>query len=176
MIAPNPDGRKWGKNASTWIQSAKTTRWLLKLQTHKHPILPILDSCTFHFICFFPNSFSYGVFANIGSGAASGGQVPGGSGKVPGQVPNHAFREGSGAGSERQVPGRLRGRFRTTGSGAASEPRSERVPGSSGVPGQVLNDRFRGRFRTRFRTTGFGAGFGGQGSAGTVPERFWPGF
>ena len=37
----------------------------------------------------FPNSFSYGVFANIGSGA------------VPGRLPNHGFR----------------GRFRTTGSG-----------------------------------------------------------
>ena len=155
MIAPNPDGRKWGKNASTWIQSAKTTRWLLKLQTHKHPILPILDSCTFHFICFFPNSFSYGygVFANIGSGAASGGQVPGGSGKVP----NHAFREGSGAGSERQVPEQLlnhvqsgfqevrgfRDRFWTTGSGAGSEPGSE-----PRVSGQVSGDRVPpGRFQ-----------------------------
>ena len=36
---------------------------------------------------FFPNSFSYGVFANIGSGA------------VPGRLPNHGFREGSGTGS-----------------------------------------------------------------------------
>ena len=35
----------------------------------------------------FPNSFSYGVFANIGSGA------------VPGRLPNHGFREGSGTGS-----------------------------------------------------------------------------
>ena len=43
----------------------------------------------------------YGVFANIGSGAASGGQVPGGSG-------NHGF------GKVR----RFRGRFRTTGFGA----------------------------------------------------------
>lgn len=25
----------------------------MKLQTHKHPILPIPDSCTFHFICLF---------------------------------------------------------------------------------------------------------------------------
>ena len=37
--------------------------------------------------------------------------------------------------------------------------------------GQVPNHGFRGRFRT----TGFGAGLGGQGSTGTVPERFWPG-
>jgi len=44
-----------------------------------------------------------------GSGAASGGQVPGGSAKVP----NHGFREGSGAGSEPRVPGRFRGRFRS---------------------------------------------------------------
>ena len=73
---------------------------------------------------FFPNSFSYGVFANIGSGAVPGrlpggrfrgrfritgsGKVPGqvlrttGSRKVPGQVPSHGFREGW-------------GRFRTTG-------------------------------------------------------------
>ena len=43
-----------------------------------------------------------------------------GSRKVPGQVPNHGFREGSGAGSERQV---------REASGAGSEPRSEpRVP------------------------------------------------
>ena len=42
---------------------------------------------------FFPNSFSYGVFANIGSGA------------VPGRLPGGRFREGSGAGSEPPVPG-----------------------------------------------------------------------
>ena len=84
-----------------------------------------------------------------------------GSGKVPGQVPNHGFREGSGAGSDRQVPGqvpnhvpnhgfqegseprvpgRFRGRFRTTGSGKVPgqflEPRSEpRTTGSRKVPG-----------------------------------------
>ena len=56
-------------------------------------------------------------------GAASGGQVLGGSGagsksrvpgQVPGQVPNHGFREGSGASSESWVPGSsggLQGRF-----------------------------------------------------------------
>ena len=93
---------------------------------------------------FFPNSFSYGVFANIGSGAASRGQVPGGSGKVPGQVPNHGFWEGSGAGSESRVPGRFRGRFRT-----------------GKVPGQVPNDRFR---------EGSGSG---PGSEPRVPGRFW---
>ena len=42
---------------------------------------------------FFPNSFSYGVFASIGSGAVPGrlpgGQVPG----VPNHVPNHGFQE-----------------------------------------------------------------------------------
>ena len=68
-------------------------------------------------VVFFPNSFSYGVFANIGSGAASRGQVPGGSGKVPGRfratrsgkVPGQGsgtrFREGSEA-------RRFRARFR----------------------------------------------------------------
>ena len=121
-------------------------------------------------IFLFPNSFSYGVFANIGSGAVPGRlprgrfrEVPGrfrgrfritGSGKVPGQVPNHGFREGSGAGSERQVPGRFRTTFWTTGSGK--------------VPGQVPNHGFwegsgagserqvPGRFRTTFWTTGSG--------------------
>ena len=133
-------------------------------------------------ITFFPNSFSYGVFANIGSGA------------VPGRLPW-------------QVPGRFRGRFRitrfrgrfwTTGSGAGSEPRSEpRVPGrfrgrfrttgSGKVPGQVPNDRFRegsgSVFRTTFRTTGsrkvpgqvpnhwFREG-SGAGSERQVPGRF----
>ena len=38
-----------------------------------------------------------------------------GSGKVPEQVPNHGFREGSGAGSERQVPGRFRVSFSNDG-------------------------------------------------------------
>ena len=122
---------------------------------------------------FFPNSFSYGVFANIGSGAASGGRFR----EVPGQVPNHGFREGSGAGSERQVPGRFRSRFRITGSGK--------------VPGQVPNHGFRegsgagserqvpGRFRVsfsndglrfpgRFRTTAFPE----HGSESRVPGRF----
>ena len=51
-------------------------------------------------IPFFSNSFSYGVFANIGSGA------------VPGRLPNHGFGEGSGEGSEPRVPGRFRDRFR----------------------------------------------------------------
>ena len=80
-------------------------------------------------------------------------------------VPNHGFQEvpgGSGAGSERQVPEQVLNHIPNhgfwEGSGAGSD---SRVPGS---------------FRGRFRTTGFGAGFGGQGSAGTVPERFWPGF
>ena len=52
------------------------------------------------FCVLFPNSFSYGVFANIGSRA------------VPGRLPNHGFREGSGEGSEPRVPGRFRDRFR----------------------------------------------------------------
>ena len=114
---------------------------------------------------FFPNSFSYEVFANIGSGAASGGRFR----EVPGQVPNHGFREGSGAGSERQVPGRFRSRFRITGSGK--------------VPGQVPNHGFRegsgagserqvpGRFRVSFSNDGFQEG-SGAGSESRVPGRF----
>ena len=110
----------------------------------------------------FPNSFSYGVFANIGSGAVPGGRFREVLGRfritVPGEVPNDRLQEGCGAGSEPRseprVPGRFRGRFRTTGSGK--------------VPGRVLNDRFRagseprseprvpGRFRGRFRFTSSG--------------------
>ena len=69
---------------------------------------------------FFPNSFSYGVFANIGSGA------------VPGRLPGGRFREVPGrfrAGSEPPVPGRFRGRVLGHGSGkvprqGGSEPGS----------------------------------------------------
>ena len=74
---------------------------------------------------FFPNSFSYGLWGLCqyrlrgGSGAASGGQVPGGSG-------NHGF------GKVRRFRGRFRTTFRTTASRKFG-----------GVPGQVLNDRFR---------------------------------
>ena len=100
-----------------------TESWLWGKTTSVVQFLPPLYV---YIYMFFPNSFSYGLWGLCqyrlrgGSGAASGGQVPGGSG-------NHGF-------------GKVR------------------------------------RFRGRFRTTGFGAGFGGQGSAGTVPERFWPGF
>ena len=150
----------------------------------------------------FPNSFSYGVLANIGSGAVPGRlrgagsgrfregsgagserqvpggsgagserQVPGGSGKLPGQAPNDrfregsgadGFREGSGAGSERQVPGRFRTTFRTTGSGK--------------VPGQVLIQEFREVSGAGSEPRVSGQVPGVQGSAWTVPERFWPGF
>ena len=66
----------------------------------------------------FPNSFSYGVFANIGSGAVPGRR----SGKVPGQVPNDSGK----------VPGQF------------FEPRSEpRTTGSRKVPGQVPIHEFR---------------------------------
>ena len=83
---------------------------------------------------FFPNSFSYGVFANMGSGA------------VPGRLPNHGFREGSGAGSgavfRDRVPGRFRGVGRgfRKGSGAGSGQGFEEVPGQvpiTEVPDQV---------------------------------------
>ena len=46
------------------------------------------------FLSFFPNSFSYGVLANIGSGAASEPQVPG---RFRGR-----FREGSGSRQRRK--------------------------------------------------------------------------
>ena len=57
------------------------------------------------------------------------------------------------------------------------------MAGSGKVPGQVLNDRFRGRFRTTFRTTGsrkvsgqvLNHGFregSGAGSERQVPGRF----
>ena len=80
-----------------------------------------------------------------GSGAGSERQVPG---QVPNHVPNHGFQEGSGAGSEPRVPGRFRGRFRTTGSGKVPgqffEPCSEpRTTGSRKVPGQVPIHQFR---------------------------------
>ena len=111
---------------------------------------------------FFPNGFSYGVFANVGSGALPG-RLPGaGSRRFRGR-----FRiTGSG-----KVPGRFRGRFRTTFRTTGSRKVPRQVPnhgfreGSGQVPGQVPNDRFRegsgagseprvpGRFRGRFRTT-----------------------
>ena len=99
----------------------------------------IMMGTVFQFFFRDPKKWFVSLFpANIGSGA------------VPGRLPGGRFRE---------VPGRF---------GAGSEPRSGKVPG------QVPIHEF--RERGRFRTTGFGAGFGGQGSAGTVPERFWPGF
>ena len=79
-----------------------------------------------------------------------------GSGKVPGQVLNDRFREGSGS--------VFRTTFRTTGSRKVPG----QVPNHDKVPGQVLNDRFRagfeprseprvpGRFRGRFRFTSSG--------------------
>ena len=85
-----------------------------------------------------------------GSGKVWGRFRTTGSRKVPGQVPNYCFQE--------VVPNHIPKHGFQEGSGAGSQPR---VPGN--FPGQ-------------FRTTDFGAGFGGQGSAGTVPEQFWPGF
>ena len=94
-----------------------------------------------------------------GSGAGSDRQVPGGSGKLPGEAPNDRFREGSGAdgfregswaGSERQVPGRFRTTFRNTGSGK--------------VPGQVLIHEFR---------EVSGAGSGGTGFRLDGSRRFF---
>ena len=63
-------------------------------------LLGTFEANTISIYGLFPNSFSYGVFANIGSGA------------VPGRLPNHGFREGSGEGSEPRVPARFRDRFR----------------------------------------------------------------
>ena len=53
------------------------------------------------FLWLFPNNFSYGVFANIGSGAVLG-RLP--STDWEGSGASSESREGSGAGSERQVP------------------------------------------------------------------------
>ena len=74
---------------------------------------------------FFPNSFSYGVLANIGSGQVPGqcsgtvfGKVPGPSGAGSGRV--RGFREGCGAGSGQagfQVPGRFKAIVSGTGFG-----------------------------------------------------------
>ena len=77
------------------------------------PFLDISTSKSERGPSFFPNSFSYGVFANIGSGA------------VPGRLLGGRFQE---------VPGRFRGRFRTTRSGKVPG----RVPGhgSGKVPRQ----------------------------------------
>ena len=80
---------------------------------------------------FLPGSFGCGVFANIGSGAASGGRFR----EVPGR-----FRGG--------FRGRFRTTFPTTGSrkvpGQFFEPRSEpRTTGSRKVPGQVPIHEFR---------------------------------
>ena len=83
------------------------------------------------------NSFSYGVLANIGFGA------------VPERLPNHGFREGSGAGSGAMfrdgVPGRFWGKVLGAGSGQGSNKVLGQVPIRE-VPGQVLGrvPRFRG--------------------------------
>ena len=137
-------------------------------------------------ICFF---FSPTALDRLRGGF--GGQVPGGSGKVPGQVPNHGFREGSGAGSERHVPGRFRSRFRITGSGKVPGQVPNhgfregsgsvfRTTGSRKVPGQVPNHGFRegsraGSERQPFRSMVPNHGFregSGAGSEPRVPGRF----
>ena len=80
---------------------------------------------------FFPNSFSYGVLANIGSGAVVRGRFRGsvpeqGSGKVLGQV-----------------PGRVPRRFRA----------------GSGGPGRILDGTFQNELKTIWlRTGGQGSG------------------
>ena len=74
---------------------------------------------------FFPNSFSYGVLANVGSGS------------VPGRLPNHGFRgfwEGSGV-PIKEVLGQVLSRV-PEGSGASG---FQKVPGQ--VPGKA--PRFR---------------------------------
>ena len=98
-----------------------------------------LTCCPMVHMFFFPNSFSYEVLANIGSGA------------VPVRLPNHGFREGSGAGSgamfrdrvpgtSGQVPGQCSGKVlgRVSSSGQGSK-----VPGqcSKEVPGGFRGSR-----------------------------------
>ena len=68
------------------------------------------------------NSFSYGVLANIGSGA------------VPGRLLNHGFRESSGTGFRGSVPGQVTGQVAEEGSGkglfgAGSGQGFKEVPG-----------------------------------------------
>ena len=78
---------------------------------------------------FFPNSFSYGVLANIGSGAVPGRLPKHGFRKVPGQVPGTRFHTASGS-----VPGQGSGRFRSRfwarfqgGSGGSRQGRFQNV-------------------------------------------------
>ena len=92
---------------------------------------------------FFPNSFSYGVLANIGSG------------KVPGQVPG-------------KVSNRFRGRFRA-GSEASSDQGGSGPSSGAGFQGswavsrdRLVPEQVLGKVPRRFRWV----------QAGTVPERF----
>ena len=108
-------------------------RRLPQLFFQKHVLLGCLGSRKFVCVCMyiFPNSFSYGVFANLGFGA------------VPGRLPNHGFREGSGAGSG-------------TGSGAGSGQCFKEVPGRfpgivSGTGFVMREVRVPGRFTARFQ-------------------------
>ena len=99
---------------------------------------------TVRFRFFFPNSFSYGVLANIGSGA------------MPGRLPNDGFREGSGAGSgqgfkevlgrfprfrgivPRQDSGRFRARFQGCSGWVPGVLQAGFVDGT--VPERIEND------------------------------------
>ena len=69
-----------------------------------------------YFMCFFPNSFSYGVLANIGS---------------------YRFRGGAGAASEPWVPGRFRGSV--PGQGFGKVPRVSRRAGLQGFGAMFRN-------------------------------------
>ena len=131
----------WGEtNLSKMVNSVanmtplrKTTNWTSKAFTAITP-------------WFFPNSFSHGVLANIGSGA------------VPGRLPNHGFREGSGPGS-----GRFRGRFWAGFQG-----------GSGRVPGHCFRNRVQERFWARFQEgSGWVQGGPRQGSRRDGSRTYW---
>ena len=104
---------------------------------------------------FSPNSFSYGVFTNIGSGA------------VPGRLPNHGFREGSGAGCGTDS-GKVPGQVQEEGSGKVLgrvSRSSGRVPGGFLGTGSCFRNRVQGKVLGQVRVPcGASPDQGGSGS------------
>lgn len=93
---------------------------------------------------FSPNSFSYGVFTNIGSGA------------VPGRLPNHGFQEGSGAGCGTDS-GKVPGQVQEEGSGKVPgrvSRSSGRVPGGFLGTGSCFQNTVQGKVLGQVRVSG----------------------